>query len=61
MSPSNAPPPHVCGLAETGGHALSAPEWWQMGVFAEQGRQQPHLWKKMLHHLLTLWQCPLLD
>lgn len=45
--PSNAPPPHVCGLAETGGHALSAPEWWQMGVFAEPGRQQPHLWKKM--------------
>lgn len=41
------PPPAVCGTPQTAEHPLSAPEWWQMGVFAETARQQPHLWRKM--------------
>ena len=40
------PPPDVADGDSTAGHALSAPEWWQLGAFAEPARRGPFLWKR---------------
>lgn len=37
----------VCAESTTAEHALGRPEWWQMGVFAEETRQCAYLWKRM--------------
>ncbi|CAH0378865.1 unnamed protein product [Pelagomonas calceolata] len=41
------PPPHVCVGASTASHELAPPEYWQMGTFAEAGRQGPYLWARL--------------
>ena len=39
--------PHVCVGASTAAHELAPPEYWQMGTFAEAGRQGPYLWARL--------------
>ena len=39
--------PHVCVGASTASHELAPPEYWQMGTFAEAGRQGPYLWARL--------------
>ena len=39
--------PHVCVGDSTAAFELSPPEYWQMGTFAEAGRQGPHLWARL--------------
>ena len=39
--------PHVCVGASTASHELAPPEYWQMGTFAEPGRQGPYLWARL--------------
>ena len=41
------PPPHVCVGDSTAAHELAPPEYWQMGTFAEAGRQGPYLWARL--------------
>ena len=41
------PPPHVCVGDSTAAHELAPPEYWQMGTFAEPGRQGPYLWARL--------------
>ena len=39
--------PHVCVGDSTASHELAPPEYWQMGTFAEPGRQGPYLWARL--------------
>ena len=39
--------PHVCVGASTASFELPPPERWQMGTFAEAGRQGPFLWARL--------------
>ena len=39
--------PHVCVGDSTAAFELSPPEYWQMGTFAEAGRQGPYLWARL--------------
>ena len=39
--------PHVCVGDSTAAFELAPPEYWQMGTFAEAGRQGPHLWARL--------------
>ena len=39
--------PHVCVGASTAAHELAPPEYWQMGTFAEAGRQGPYLFARL--------------
>jgi hypothetical protein len=39
--------PHVCVGDSTASFELAPPEYWQMGTFAEAGRQGPYLWARL--------------
>ena len=39
--------PHVCVGDSTAFHELAPPEYWQMGTFADAGRQGPYLWARL--------------
>ncbi len=39
--------PHVCVGDSTASHELAPPEYWQMGTFAEAGRQGPYLFARL--------------
>ena len=39
--------PHVCVGDSTAAFELAPPEYWQMGTFAEAGRQRPYLFARL--------------